>query len=553
MNPCIHSSLPILSTDEMRLCDERQIASGTPSRELMERAARCVAKHLLTREELFPAGLVLCLCGCGNNGGDGFATARFLTDGSLEGVRDVAVVYTGAWDSGRPDATRMSAECARQYILAAEAGVAIHPVVMVTELLRRTAAVVDAVFGIGLSRPVEGGVRNMIDEVAASGPPVLAVDIPSGVCADSGAVLGRALPARSTVTIQALKRGLLMGDGADLSGEIAVCDIGISLEPAKESAWHLAGEELLRRVLPPRARRSHKGTYGRVALLCGSVGMSGAAVLSTRAALRSGAGLCKVVTPEENRVVLQSTIPEAIVTAYDASIPAVGGSQPAVVTQVAALRRLVREAVTGADSVVIGCGLGKSRASRVLLGAALNTAEAERPLILDADALNLLSEDESLWGERGMVGAVITPHPAEMSRLCGRTVPEILADPIDAAQEFAKRRGVTVVLKDARTVIASPEGACYICAAGNAGMATGGSGDALAGIIGALLAEAESRLGDGLTVAEVAAAGVYLHAKAGDSAAEMLGEYGLLPSDLIEAIPLVLRDFSSTRTVINRL
>jgi NAD(P)H-hydrate epimerase len=471
--------------------------------------------------------------------------ARFLTDGSMACWREVTVLYTGRITAdGVPDESRMSAECGRQYRLAVEAGVSVLPLGGLSEatlsaVLSRAAAVADAVFGIGLDRPIEGKIASLLSAVATSGRPVLAVDIPSGVHADTGAVMGVALPAKATVTMQALKAGLLLYPGADACGEIAVADIGIDLTPIKKPFARLADEALLRRVLPPRARRSHKGTYGRAVLLCGSEGMSGAAVLATRAALRSGVGLARVLTPDCNRVVLQAAIPEAIVSVYGAPEEAAGHAE--------------------GDALVLGCGLGTSDLSRDALQAILDTLPRPQglvPVVLDADGLNLAVKHPALWAsllasrDRQII---LTPHPAEMSRLCGKSVADILADPVGTAMEFARTWGVTVVLKDAHTVVASPDGEVFICAAGNAGMAKGGSGDALAGVIGALLAQNRHRLGKDLTAAEVAAAGVYLHGRAGDLTAAELGEYGMLAGDLVERLPLVCKDFSDSRTAIRAL
>ena len=532
---------PILTAAQMKACDSYTIETlGVPSQTLMERAARRAVEILLTRTDLFPSGRVVLLCGGGNNGGDGFAMARFLTDGSAGATRDSTVIYTGRLtEAGDPDITRMSTECGRQYRLAAEAGVSILSADAVGEALSGAAVLVDGVFGIGLDRPVEGKVAEVLTAAAESGLPVLAVDIPSGIHADTGAVMGMVLPAALTVTMQALKAGLLLYPGADYAGEVAVADLGISSDPVPEPYARLADEALLRRVLPPRARRSHKGTYGRVLLLCGSEGMSGAAVLATRGVLRSGAGLAEILTPEANRAVLQTTIPEAIVTLRDG------------------LDR-VEESVKRADGLVLGCGLGTSSEAREAMRTALDSlpADGSKPLLLDADGLNLLASDATLWETVGLSSpnkqAVITPHPAEMARLCGKTAPEILANLPEVARTFARERGVTVVLKDAHTVVASPAGELYICAAGNAGMAKGGSGDVLAGIVGSLLTQNRRRLGVDLTTARVAAAGVYLHAAAGDLAAADLGEYGLLASDLIERIPLVCKGFSDSRTWIEK-
>ena len=529
------TSFPILTAAQMKACDGYTIHTlGIPSRVLMERAAAKAVAFLLNRADLFPAGPVVLLCGSGNNGGDGLAMARFLTDGSAGERRKVTVIYAGKYtEAGDPDESRMSEECRRQYLLARAGMVTILPPAALGDALADAAAVVDAVFGIGLDRLITGEIASLLTAAAESGLPVLAVDIPSGVNADTGAIMGVALPAAATVTMQALKAGLLLYPGADLCGEIAIADLGIDLTPAEKPFARLADEALLRRVLPPRARRSHKGTYGWVILLCGSEGMSGAAVLATRAALRSGVGLARVLTPDCNRAVLQTAVPEAIVSVYDTPERAAGCAE--------------------GDALVLGCGLGVSALSREALRSVLKVCPADGtvpPAVLDADGINHAVKDPSLWGDllAHHRQVIVTPHPMEMSRLCGKPVPKILADPVGVAVEYAREKGVTVVLKDAHTVVASPEGEVFICAAGNAGMAKGGSGDALAGIIGALMAQNRSRIGHELAVAEIAAAGVYLHARAGDLAAAELGEYGLLVSDLIEKLPAVTQALSDSAT-----
>ena len=528
---------PILTAAQMKACDSYTIETlGVPSRVLMERAARQAAAYLLSRPDLFPVGKILLLCGSGNNGGDGFAVARFLSDGSMGEAREVTVLFAGRLtEDGAPDEARMSEECARQYRLAREAGIPVCSSKDAPEALTHACAVVDALFGIGLDRPITGDLASLLTAVAETKLPVLAVDIPSGIHADTGEVMGIALPAVATVTMQALKAGLLLYPGADFCGDIAVADLGIDLSSAGVPFAYLADKALLRRVMPPRSRRSHKGTYGWVILLCGSEGMSGAAVLATRAALRSGVGITRTLTPACNRAVLQTAAPEALVSVYSTPEEAAGYAE--------------------GDALVLGCGLGVSELSREALRSVLKVCPADGevpPAVLDADGINHAVKDPSLW--EALLAhhrqVILTPHPAEMSRLCGKSVPAILADPAGVALEFAKTWGVTVVLKDAHTVIASPDGALFICAAGNAGMATGGSGDALAGIIGSLLAQNRARIGVDLTSAEIAAAGVCLHAKAGDLAARDLGEYGMLPSDLIDRLPIVSRDFSHSTTVV---
>lgn len=271
--------------------------------------------------------------------------------------------------------------------------------------------------------------------------------------------------------------------------------------------------------LPSRPQESNKGTFGRVLCVCGSLGMSGAAYLAAKAAYRTGAGLVRILTVEENRTVLQALLPEAIVTTYDKDAPELS---------------VVEEAEAWADVLVIGCGLGVTRAARTLLAHLLRYST--KPKIIDADALNLLSLNPSLL--KYTKGAILTPHPMEMSRLCGRTVEEILADSETVANDFAEKHGAICVLKRHRTLTANGAGTVYRNTTGNSGMATGGSGDVLAGILGGLLAQL--REGE-LPTAEIAATGVLIHGMCGDLAARELGEHALMASDLIDALPAVMK------------
>lgn len=536
----------ILTAEQMRRCDRYTMDTvGIPSRVLMERAAKAAVTYLLTNDRAFPRrqGVTLILCGGGNNGGDGLAMARFLSDGSWGDVRRVAVCFAGRLKTdGTPDTDRMSEECRRQFALAVAAGVTfITPDDVQAMEAHDIDVAVDALFGIGLDRPITGVAADLLRTVRSWGCPVLAIDIPSGVDADSGAILGEAYaPATATVTMQALKRGLVLFPGASLCGDIQVCDIGISLVPVAEEQekMFLCDDEFLRRVMPPRTRRSNKGSYGRVALLVGSEGMAGAAVLAASASLHTGAGLIDVCTPEANRVILQARLPEAMVQVADGQTP----------------RHLAEHIATTASTAVVGCGLGTSDEALARLTAWLDIwpADGMHTAVLDADALNLLSSHENLWQTSALSARdgriVITPHPGEMARLCGCTTAEVTADILGTAVCFAQKHGVVVVLKDAHTVIAAPDGTCLLCTAGHAGMATGGAGDVLAGIIGSLLSQARGRIGESLTVAEVAAAGVYLHALAGEAAASHLGEYACTAGDLVEHIAAVTKDFSDSRT-----
>lgn len=536
---------PILTSDLMRRCDTHTINThAVPSQSLMERAAQGVVTYMEEHAHLFFAtgDRVLVLCGNGNNGGDGFAAARFLQEGTHGKPRRVSVCYCGKLNSdGSPDKTHMSVECARQYDYVQQVLIPVFSPAQVAHSLAHADTVVDALFGIGLCRPIEGALAALIDAVNDRHIPVLAVDIPSGIHSDTGEIMGTAIRATATVTMQVLKTGMLLYPGADQCGEIKVCDIGVDLSPAAEHSVFLADRRILTAVMPPRHRRTHKGTYGQLALVCGSHGMAGAAVLAAKAALRSGAGLVRAVTPECNREIMQVSCPEAVLSCYDPASPDL---------------KSLTSRLSSCDGAVIGCGLGTSQASLTLLGSLLEILpiRPDFPVVLDADALNLIAKNPRLWNTRllsdGRGQVIITPHPMEMARLTGKAVGEILTSLPETAVAFAEAHGVTVVLKDAHTVIASPDGTLYICPFGNSGMAKGGCGDVLAGILGALAVQSRGSIGQGLTFANVAAAGVTLHALAGDAAAEAHGEYAMTPSDMIGQIGTVTKSFSDSGTEI---
>ena len=525
--------LPVLTCEQMKACDDYTINTlGVHSQTLMERAAARAADVLLG-DGRFDTKNVLVLVGGGNNGGDGIALARILNSKSSQNV-GVAVSFVG-----NPQKT--SVECDRQYRLALDEGVKFVTAQSIFQSIDEYSCIVDAIFGIGLVRDIEGVIFDVIQLINNCGKKILSVDVPSGIDADTGLVCGIAVRADVTVCIQALKRGLLLFPAAHLAGEIRVCDIGIDLSTVdtKENLRILDKTNLPEFF--SRRRRSNKGSYGKVLFVCGSRGMSGAAYLSASAALRSGIGLAHVFTHEDNRIIIQSQLPEAIVSTYS--------------DDVASAKLALNQSLAAADLAVIGCGLGKSETAVALLEHALNFEE-KTPLVLDADALNILSENPRLWLTKRFSGGekhitVITPHPAELARLTGISVSEILQDIPFYAKKFAREHGVFVVLKDAHTVIASPDSVCFINPHANSGMAKGGSGDVLAGIIGALLENVAFNLdASDSDVASYIAAAVLLHSLAGEAAREAIGEVSMLPTDLINCISFVAKDFFDTTTKI---
>ena len=490
----------ILTAREMQAADERTIALGTPSQTLMERAARAALDVLLAH---FDTTSTLFLCGAGNNGGDGLAMARFFA----EYAGKARVLYLGALNGdGSPDTAKMSAECARQYSLLSER------VKVVTDVsLTGVTAVVDAIFGIGLSRAVTGRAADVIDAVNKAAIPVLAVDIPSGIRADSGEILGTALRAAHTVAMAAYKFGHFLYPGAALCGKISCADIGIHTPSALGALLEARDLD----SLPTRPARAHKGSFGRVLIIGGSACMSGAAYLAAKAAYRTGAGLVEILCPEQNRVIHQTQLPEALVTCYDPAAPD---------------ESICAQAIRRADAIAIGMGLGRGECTAALITLALTNAKA--PLVVDADALNEIAATPELMLalQRYEAPKIITPHLGEMSRLVGKPIPEISRDMPSAAMHAANVLNATVVLKEARTVICDQH-TLYVNTYGNSGMATGGSGDVLAGMIAAFLAAGN---------ADAAVHGVLAHALAGDAARDARGSHGLMASDIIDALCKVL-------------
>ena len=491
----------ILHAAEMRAADEKEIGRGTPSRTLMERAAKAALRVL---KEHFITEKVLFVCGSGNNGGDGLAMARFFAE---EGG-NATVCYVGTWQNGAPDTAKMSEECARQLSLLPK-----DVCVCDTPSFDGVSAVVDAIFGIGLSRGITGEIAEAIERINASSIPVLAVDIPSGINADTGAICSIAIRAVHTVSMAAYKFGHFLFPGTLLCGTVHLADLGI---PVPGNAAHLLVEDDLSRLLP-RPKRAHKGTFGRVLVIGGSVGMSGAAYLAAKAAYRAGAGLVEIFAPAENRIIYQTQLPEALLTLYDPN---------------ALDKNALRAAIERADAIAIGMGLGDTPVVTQLVDTVLTRAKV--PVVVDADALNELVRGGEIRARLAGCKAplILTPHLGEASRLLEQSIPQIAADPIHAARQMARSFAAVCALKDARTTVTDGMH-LSLNVKGNSGMATGGCGDVLAGVITALAAS-------GLPPFTAAELGVLSHAMAGDVAKEKCGSHGLMASDVIDALCRVL-------------
>jgi NAD(P)H-hydrate epimerase len=497
-----------LTAAQMREAEQAAEAKyGMPSGLLMENAGRGLAE--VARSVAGEGGRFTVLCGPGNNGGDGFVAARFLREA---GAR-VAVALVG-------DGAKLTPESRRNLTALLGYGVAAVSMEALPELGRGD-VVVDALFGTGLSRAPAGPFAEAIARIRRwreAGAKVVAADVPSGLQSDTGEAFEPCVVADVTVSFGFLKRGQVLEPGASLCGEVRRVDIGLGDAAAKATT----GPELLlveeadaRGVLPVRGQDTHKGTYGHVLVVAGSRGKSGAAAMVARSALRSGAGLVTVATRGDVLDVVLGYAPEVMGIPLEASGSLGLGDLDAVLA-----------AAEKKDALVIGPGIPRGPETTVFLGELLSRIDC--PAVLDADALNAVAEDLSVL-RRAKAPLLLTPHPGEMSRLTGKSTKEVQARRVDVARHFAMALGVTLILKGARTLIAHPEGSVHVNPTGNPGMATGGSGDVLSGLCGALLAQ-------GIRMPEAAWTAVYAHGLAGDLAARRTGMMGLVAGDLIEGL-----------------
>ncbi|GAB0058779.1 Bifunctional NAD(P)H-hydrate repair enzyme Nnr [Candidatus Magnetaquicoccaceae bacterium FCR-1] len=502
----------LLTSAQMREADRRTIENlGLPGVVLMENAGAAACRILKTRMPEWRERVVVILAGQGNNGGDGFVVGRWL----LQSGGRVVVLLLGRGADLKGDARIHHGAfvgqggVVRELLPGVELADVLHP------LLLHCSVVVDAIFGTGLARSVEGLAAELIRLVARSGKPVLAVDIPSGVCADTGRILGCALPARWTVTFAAEKRGHRLYPGAGLVGELIVAPIGIPESflniPEHDVALNVT-EDL---VIPKRSPDAHKGDCGRLLVVAGGVGMEGAAILVAQGAARVGAGLITVATPAAAQPVVTAGLTEAMTL----PLPLRASGEP--------LLDIITKGRFQPDVLAIGPGLGENEQTWELVTAMM--AWKELPTLLDADALNVLAgQGERIrhWSIGRRTPLILTPHPGEMARLWGMEVNDVRGDRLAIARRTARDWGVWVVLKGAGSVIAAPDGRAWINATGNPGLAAGGSGDLLTGIIAGLLAQ-------DWPVESAVRAGVWLHGAAADACAAEQGMVGMLAGDLL--------------------
>lgn len=502
--------------EEMQNIDRLTIEEdGIPGILLMERAAISILEEINSRlkqgsdgdgrnvsgEKNRPLACLVVVEG-GNNGGDGLALARLLHQQGEQ----VQVCYINGLK-------RVSESFETQLEIVKKLGIDI----LDTIPHEAYDVVVDGIFGVGLKREIGGVWKDTIDIMNSMTGFKIAIDLPSGVDASTGQILETAFRADLTVTFGLYKRGLMLYPGCDMAGTVVVRDIGFSKEAIDKVApvaYAYDTSDMTR--LPARVNSSNKGTYGRVAVIAGSRDMSGAASYAAEAVYRVGAGLVKVYTHTYNRNVIGCTVPEAVLMFYDDEESAVCCAE---------------DALNWADVILIGPGLGRSPEACAMVKIIVN--RAEQPVVVDADALNIISCDlDILRDHRGPV--IITPHMGEMARLTGMAITDIKKNILKVCKDFAMEYNIIDVLKDARTTVSSGD-KVYINTSGNNGMSTAGAGDILAGIIAGLIAT-------GLMPEDAAPLGVYIHGLAGDAAAGYRGKTGMIARDIVDAIPQVIRD-----------
>ena len=484
---------------QMQMADFHTINDiGIPSMVLMERAALKTVE-MMEKENIDLSDTVI-FCGSGNNGGDGFAVARLLDEKGYKAT----VVFAGKESS-------MSEGCRAQRDICLKKGINI-----ITDTQRDDyTVIIDAVFGVGLNREIKGSYVDVISKMNNMNGYKVAVDIPSGICSETGKVLGTAFKSDFTITFQCEKAGMILFPGKSYSGKTSVCNIGIDTtiyDDIKEICFTYDKKDI-RKLMPERKPDTNKGSYGKVLMITGSKGMAGAAFLSALSAYKCGAGLVQIYTAEENRVVLQSLLPEAVISTYTSFD-----------------KDKIKKLLSWADVTCIGCGLGTEKISNDILEEVL--ISNEKPIVIDADGLNMLKDKLDIINKKDYP-VILTPHMMEMSRLTGKSIEELKENRFDVIRNFTYNNKVVCVMKDARTVVTKNNKQYFINTSGNNSMAKGGSGDVLAGMITAILAQGA----DDFTAACL---GVYIHGCSGDAARDLHGEYSVIGRELAETVESIL-------------
>ncbi len=505
----------IFTVNQMRAAEEEAFKRGILPLRLMENAGAAFVKTLDGIYNVKGKKIAI-VTGNSNNAGDGYVAARKLRE------------YGASVSVIRAFSGRMSEQCSVMYKKCTELGISINDYgtdpSFCNTILDSANIIVDAIFGIGFHGTADSYTSQVFQSINNSKATVVALDIPSGLEADSGCVNSTCVKADTTITLAAAKYCQILPEASQYCGKLVGCGIGIpeDIMDMFGSVPETIEEADVALNLPERPKNSHKGTFGTAAFLCGSYGMAGAAILACKSAIRSGVGLTRLMSPKSIYSIVASSLAETVHSPLEET-----KSGTVSFAEVGKILKLTETA----SAVCIGCGMGKERYSNALVGELLKGITA--PIVLDADGINAAADSIDIF-EHKTSKLVLTPHPKELSRLLGVSVDEINNDRIGFAITASKRFGATVVLKGANTVVATEKGRIFVNIIGNSGMAKAGSGDILAGIITALIAQ-------GVSPDAAACMGVFIHAKAGDICADNLGERSMCVEDMINALAVVFK------------
>jgi NAD(P)H-hydrate epimerase len=512
--------MKVVIAKEMQNIDRKAIEEyGLPGIVLMENAGNGVVSSLLKRFPDIQNKKVGVFAGKGNNGGDGLAITRLLTD---KGIATVVYLLS------KKDMLKGDAKTNLEK--AEEMGVKIFEITSLDDFkavkdnILKNDIFIDAIFGTGLNSGVKGYYADVIRFINSSGKFILSIDIPSGLSSDTGEIIGEHIKAGMTVSLCLPKIGEIMYPAAEYAGDLEVVDIGIpeSIINKEDIKINLIEERYIVKMLPKRRPDTHKGTYGHLVVIAGSRGKGGAAALSSLSALRAGAGLVTLALPECLNVSFEAAIPEVM------TLPLPDTDEGTI--NESAFDMLI-EFLEGKSAVLIGPGITTNHSTSSLIKNLIKKLSC--PMLIDADGLNIVADEiKLLKGKKSPV--IVTPHPGEMAKLLNTTSKKVQGDRIGAGRRLATKYGIYVILKGARTIIATPDGDVYINPTGNPGMATAGTGDVLSGIIAGFLCQ-------GLSAKDSSILGVYLHGMAGDISASNLSQTALIASDLIRALPEVIK------------
>ncbi|MGM0601868.1 MAG: NAD(P)H-hydrate dehydratase [Bacillota bacterium] len=509
----------VLTPSEMAECDKETVENGFPEILLMESAGLSAAEYAddILSDIMYSSPqknkkLISVAAGKGNNGGDGLTAARFLHQWGYK----VEVYLTAEEDD-------LKGITAKNYDILKKRGADIYQMTgsLSDEIefkIKNSDLIIDALLGTGIRGEVRGVYKDLIDLINESTSPVLSIDIPSGINGSTGEVCGRAVKALYTVTMAAYKRGLLLFPGREYAGKVRVADIGITDSTVKKhsSNLKLLSDEQALSLLPIRKRDGHKGSFGKVLVIGGKLGMEGAVVLSGESCLRTGAGLVYLAVPDNIAGTCGSLNRELV------ALPLI--SKDNIIDYKAV--DTIFSAAEKADLIVVGPGMGNNKNTQKIMQKLIKNIS--QPMIIDADGINSIKDPSILKNSTGEI--LLTPHPGELASLMGKTIQDIEKNRIEIAEEFAVQYEVNLILKGASTVISSPDGELYINITGTDGMATAGSGDVLTGIAAGLKAQK-------LDLFSSAVLAVYVHGKAGEKAAEKYTEYYMTAGDIIDNLP----------------